>query len=192
MWGKYWRSSGAGSKVTWWNGKQSKSLHNDMTTGRMQVEDEAAITARTWYEWIKLRQCSELLYGCRCHLKLKGVDYKNYTRPAILHGLEALCQKESKMGIAWTEVHGESNLEENMRFVLSREDVLSRTMWIIGVNLIATRLSWTWPPWLIGDTIRIWSIGLSLSPRVRPRHLDLKNTSTEPRNLENGRKSAQR
>ena len=39
-----------------------------------------------------------MLYG-RFPLKLKGAVYRSYVRPEILHGSEAWCLKESKMGI---------------------------------------------------------------------------------------------
>ena len=44
-------------------------------------------------------ECSELLYGRRFHLKLKGAVYNSYVRPVILHGSEVWCQKESEMGM---------------------------------------------------------------------------------------------
>ena len=50
------------------------------------------------------RDCSELLYGRRFSIKLKGAVYGSYVMPAILYGREALCLKESEMGILqWTE-----------------------------------------------------------------------------------------
>ena len=57
------------------------------------------MTARTRCGWAKLREFSELLYGRRCPLKLKGAVYKCYVRPAILHGSEAWCLKESESEI---------------------------------------------------------------------------------------------
>ena len=60
---------------------------------------EAAVTARTRYGWVKFREYGELLYGKMFPLRLKGAVYKSYVRPAILHGSEAWCQKESEMGI---------------------------------------------------------------------------------------------
>ena len=53
---------------------------------------EAAVTARTRCGWVKY---SELLYGRRFPLRLKGAVYKSYIRTAILYGSEALCLKES-------------------------------------------------------------------------------------------------
>ena len=58
---------------------------------------EAAVTDRTRCGWVKLRKCSELLYGRRFPLKLKRAVYKGYVRPAIMNGSEALCLKESMM-----------------------------------------------------------------------------------------------
>ena len=52
---------------------------------------EAAVTARTRYEWAKFRESGELLYGRRFPLKLKGAVHKSYVRPAILY--------ESEIGI---------------------------------------------------------------------------------------------
>ena len=52
---------------------------------------EAVVNARTRCGWIKLRECSELLYGRRFPLKLKGVVNKSYVRPAILYGSETWC-----------------------------------------------------------------------------------------------------
>ena len=37
---------------------------------------EAAVTARTRCGWVKFRVCSELLYGRRFPLMLKGAVYK--------------------------------------------------------------------------------------------------------------------
>ena len=45
------------------------------------------------------RECSELLYGRRFPLRLKGTAYKSYVRPAVLYGSEAWCLKEREMKI---------------------------------------------------------------------------------------------
>ena len=50
--------------------------------------------ARCW--WVKFRKCSELLYGKRFSLELKGSVYESYIRPTILCGSEAWCLKESR------------------------------------------------------------------------------------------------
>ena len=60
---------------------------------------EAAMTARTRCEWVKLRVCGELLHGRRSHLKLKVAVYQSYVWPAILHRSEAWCLKGSEVGI---------------------------------------------------------------------------------------------
>ena len=60
---------------------------------------KAAVTARTRCGWVKFRECSELLYGRRFPLWLKGVVCNSYVRPAILYGSEAWCLKESEIGI---------------------------------------------------------------------------------------------
>ena len=54
---------------------------------------EAAVTARTRCEKVKLRECSELVYGRRFQIKLKEAVYKSYVRLAIQHGSEAWCLK---------------------------------------------------------------------------------------------------
>ena len=60
---------------------------------------QAAVTARTRCGWVKFRECCELLYGKKFPLRLKGVVYENYVRPAIQYGSEAWCLKENEMGI---------------------------------------------------------------------------------------------
>ena len=57
---------------------------------------DSAVTARTRCGYVKLRECGELLY-CRFPLKLKGVVYKSYARPAKVHGSEACCLKRSEV-----------------------------------------------------------------------------------------------
>ena len=42
--------------------------------------------------------------------------------------------------------------EESMKVGLRRKDALCRSMWSVGVNLIAAGLRWIWPPLLVGDT----------------------------------------
>ena len=54
---------------------------------------EAAVTARTRCGWVKSRECSDLLYCRRFPLRLKGVVYKSYVRPAILYGGKTWCLK---------------------------------------------------------------------------------------------------
>ena len=58
---------------------------------------EAAVTAGTRCGWVRLRECSELLYGWRFPLKLKEAVYMSYLRLAILYGNEAWCLKESEI-----------------------------------------------------------------------------------------------
>ena len=60
---------------------------------------EAAVTARTRYEWVQFRECSELLYGRRFPLKLIGAVYESFVRPVMLYRSETWCLKESEMGI---------------------------------------------------------------------------------------------
>ena len=58
-----------------------------------------AVTTITRCWWAKSRECSELLYGRRFPIKLKGAVHKRYVRPAILYGSEAWGLRESEMGI---------------------------------------------------------------------------------------------
>ena len=58
---------------------------------------ETALTASTNCGWVKLRGCSELLYGRRFFLKLKGAVHRCYLSPAILYGTGEWCLKESEM-----------------------------------------------------------------------------------------------
>ena len=60
---------------------------------------ESAVTSRTRCWWVKFRECSELLYGKRFPLGLKGVFNKSYVRPAVLYGSKACCLKEFRLGI---------------------------------------------------------------------------------------------
>ena len=59
---------------------------------------EAAVTARTRCGWVKLRECSEMLYG-RFPLKLKGAVYNSHVRLTILYLSEAWSLKEYEKGV---------------------------------------------------------------------------------------------
>ena len=56
---------------------------------------EAAVTARRGCGLAKFMECGVLPYGRRFHLRLKGVVYWSYVRPATLYGSEAWWPKES-------------------------------------------------------------------------------------------------
>ena len=60
---------------------------------------EAAVIARTRCGWVMFRECDELLCVRMFPLKLKGIVYMSFVRPAILYGCEAWRLKESEMGI---------------------------------------------------------------------------------------------
>ena len=47
------------------------------------------MTDRTKCGSVMFMECSELLYGRRFPLELKGAVYRSYVRPAILYGSEA-------------------------------------------------------------------------------------------------------
>ena len=57
---------------------------------------EAAVTVRTRFGWVKVRECGNLLHGKRFPPKLKGVVYKSCVSPEILPRSEEWCLKESK------------------------------------------------------------------------------------------------
>ena len=60
---------------------------------------EAAVTAKTRYGWVMLRECGELLSDRRFPLRLKGVVYGSDVGPVILYGSETWCLRESEMRI---------------------------------------------------------------------------------------------
>ena len=59
---------------------------------------EAAVTARTRYWQVELRECGELMYG-RFPLKRNGAVYKSYIRPAVPNRSETWCLRENQMKI---------------------------------------------------------------------------------------------
>ena len=60
---------------------------------------EAAVTAKTKIEWIKFRECGELLYGRKFLLKTKGKIYQSCVRSAMLCGSETWCLRKNEMAI---------------------------------------------------------------------------------------------
>ena len=60
---------------------------------------ETAVTAKSRIDWIKFRECIEILKGRRFLLKFKGMVYKSCVRPAMLYGSEAWCLQEKEMSI---------------------------------------------------------------------------------------------
>ena len=72
---------------------------------------EAVVTSMPGCGWVKFMECSELLYGRRFPLRLKGTVYKSYVGAAILYVSEECCLKESEMGsLMDSKIHGESNV----------------------------------------------------------------------------------
>ena len=59
---------------------------------------EAAVTARTRCWWVKLKECGDFFMAGDSLQSAKGL-FISYIRPAILHGSDALCLKESEVGI---------------------------------------------------------------------------------------------
>ena len=55
--------------------------------------------------------------------------------------------------------------EESMKIGLRMQDALCRSKWSVGVNQIAIRLRWVWPPSLVGilPYFKHWCLSLSLS-----------------------------
>ena len=60
---------------------------------------EAAVTARMRIEWIKFRECGELLYGRKFLLKMKGRINQSCIRSAMLYGSETWCLRKNEMAI---------------------------------------------------------------------------------------------
>ena len=60
---------------------------------------EAAVTARVKIDWIRFRECGELLLGNRFPMKMKGKVYRCCIRSAILYGSETWCLKENEKAI---------------------------------------------------------------------------------------------
>ena len=69
---------------------------------RLNASDgsEAARTARTKIEWIKFRECGELLHGRKFSLKMKGRIYQSCVRSAMLYRSETWCLRENEMAIS--------------------------------------------------------------------------------------------
>ena len=59
---------------------------------------EAAVTARVRIDWVRFRECGELLLENRFPLKIKGKVYR-CVRLAILYGSKTWCLKENKKAI---------------------------------------------------------------------------------------------
>ena len=47
---------------------------------------EAAVTARSRIEWVKFKECGELLNSKRFSLRTKGMVYRSCVRSAMLYG----------------------------------------------------------------------------------------------------------
>ena len=60
---------------------------------------EAAVTARVRINWVRFRECGELLIGNRLPLKMKGKVYRCCVRSAILYGSGTWCIKENEKAI---------------------------------------------------------------------------------------------
>ena len=58
---------------------------------------ETMVTARSRIDWMKFRDCSEILQGRRFSLKMKEKIYKNYVRSAMLYVSEAWCLRGKEM-----------------------------------------------------------------------------------------------
>ena len=52
---------------------------------------ETAVTSRVRIEWMKFRECYELLRGRRFSLRMKGMVYHSCVRSAMLYGSEIWC-----------------------------------------------------------------------------------------------------
>ena len=59
---------------------------------------EAAGTAGARIDWVKFRECGELLNSKRFSLKLKGMVYRSCVRSVMLYGIETWCLRKMKCG----------------------------------------------------------------------------------------------
>ena len=70
---------------------------------------DVAVTAIAKCGWVMFWECSELLFGRRFPLMLKGAVYESYVRPAMLYGSESWCLK-----VRWEfyigQIHGENSV----------------------------------------------------------------------------------
>ena len=70
---------------------------------------EAAVTARVRIDWVRFRECGELLLENRFPLKMKSKFYRCCIRSAVLYRSTAWCLKENEKAISRrTESYGES------------------------------------------------------------------------------------
>ena len=60
---------------------------------------EAAVTTRARIDWVKFRECGELLNSKRFSLKVKGIVYRSCVRVAMLYGSETWCLRENEIAI---------------------------------------------------------------------------------------------
>ena len=60
---------------------------------------EAAVTARARIDWVKFRECRELLNSKRFSLKLEGMVYRSCVRSVMLYGSETRCLRENEKTI---------------------------------------------------------------------------------------------
>ena len=60
---------------------------------------ETAVTSRVGIDWMKFRECGELLRGRRFSLRMKGMVYRNCVRSAMLYGSETWCLRQTDMAI---------------------------------------------------------------------------------------------
>ena len=60
---------------------------------------EVHVIARARIEWVKFKECGELLNSKRFSLKTKGMIYRSCVRSAMLYGSEIWCLRENEMAI---------------------------------------------------------------------------------------------
>ena len=60
---------------------------------------EAAVTARARIEWVKFKECGELLNSKRFSLKMKGMVYRSCVRSTMLYMSETWCLRENEIAI---------------------------------------------------------------------------------------------
>ena len=60
---------------------------------------KAAVTSKLRIEWVKFKECGELLNSKRFSLKMKGMVYLSFVRSAMLYGSETWCLRDNEMAI---------------------------------------------------------------------------------------------
>ena len=95
---------------------------------------EAAVTARVRIDWVRFRECGELLLGNRFPLKMKGKVYCSCVRSAILYGSETWCLKENEKAILRRTKRVDRKTTEEQMDMLGLKETIDRLAAANGVR----------------------------------------------------------